>query len=347
MRGERCPPWAAGASPILAPPKAHMDRDLYEILGVSRTASADDLKKAHRTLVRKFHPDVNKEPGAAARFKEIQEAYDVLADDDKRKRYDQFGMAGVRAGPAGGPSGGGAPGADPFGGANPFGGGGQGWQNVDPSTFEDVFGSVFGGGRARGGRGRGFGGFGGFEEADAGPQKGRDLTMEETVDFTTAALGGKRSITVNGQGIQLSIPAGTLDGARLAVRGKGAPGASGGTAGDLIVTVRVAPHPWLRREGDDLVMDVPLTIAEAALGTTVKVPLLSGSVQMRIPPGVKSGQRLRVKGKGIQPAKGQAGDFHAVIAIEAPKDLDARGRELVEELAPRLPSPRTGAQWRE
>jgi DnaJ-class molecular chaperone len=204
-----------------------------------------------------------------------------------------------------------------------------------------------GGGRARGGRGRGFGGFGGFEEAEAGPQKGRDLAMEETVDFTTAALGGKRSITVNGQGIQLSIPAGTLDGARLAVRGKGSPGASGGPAGDLIVTIRVAPHPWLRREGDDLVMDVPLTIAEATLGATIKVPLLSGSVQMRIPPGVKSGQRLRVKGKGIQPSKGGPGDFHAVIAIEAPKDLDARGRELVEELAPRLASPRTGPQWRD
>jgi molecular chaperone DnaJ len=317
-----------------------VDRDLYELLGVPRTASADDLKKAHRGMVRKYHPDVNKEPGAEARFKEIQDAYDVLADPEKRKLYDQFGMAGVRAGPAGGAPGGGA-------GAGPFGGG-QGWQNVDPSTFEEVFGSMFGGGRggrARAGRG-GFGGFGGFggDEED-GPRQGRNLDVEETVDFTTAALGGTRSFRVRGESIDVRIPAGIADGAKLAVRGKGAPGEHGGPAGDLIVTVRVSPHPWLRREGDDLVTDLPVSIAEATLGATVRVPLLEGSVQLKVPAGVRSGQRLRVKGKGICPAKGTPGDFLASVLVEAPRSVDAEARRLVEELAPRLPNPRTGPQW--
>ena len=320
-----------------------MERDLYEILGVTRAASADDLKKAHRGLVRRFHPDVNKEPGAEERFKEIQDAYDILADPEKRKRYDQFGIAGVRAGPAGGASAGGAGG----GGAGPFGGG-QGWQNVDPSTFEEVFGSMFGGargGRARAGRG-GFGGFGGFGGAEEeGPQPGRNLDVEETVDFTTAALGGTRSFRVRGESIDVRIPAGIADGAKLAVRGKGAPGDHGGPAGDLIVTVRVSPHPWLRREGDDLVTDLPVSIAEATLGATVRVPLLEGSVQLKVPAGVRSGQRLRVKGKGICPAKGAPGDFLASVMIEAPKAVDAEARRLVEELATRLPNPRTGPQW--
>jgi DnaJ-class molecular chaperone len=322
-----------------------VERDLYDILGVPRTASADDLKKAHRTLVRKFHPDVNKEPGAAERFKEIQDAYDILSDPEKRKLFDQFGIAGVRGGAAGGGPG---HGAGTGAGGGPFGGG-QGWQNVDPSTFEEVFGSMFGGGgrggRARAGRG-GFGGFGGFGGAEEeGPQQGRNLDVEETVDFTTAALGGSRSFRVRGESIDVRIPAGIADGAKLAVRGKGAPGEHGGPAGDLIVTIRVSPHPWLRREGDDLVMELPVTIAEAALGASVRVPLLDGSVQLKVPAGVRSGQRLRVKGKGIHPSKGTPGDFLAAVMIEAPKSLDADGRRLVEELAPRLANPRTGPQW--
>jgi molecular chaperone DnaJ len=327
-----------------------MESDLYKLLGVSKTASADDLKKAHRGLVRKFHPDVNKEPGADARFKEIQEAYDILTDPEKRKMYDQFGIAGVRSGPtgAGGGARGGA-GGDPFAGAGPFGGGaggggGQSWQNVDPSTFEDVFGSMFGRGGPRSARGRGFGGFEGDEEDEA-PQPGRNAPASETIDFTTAVLGGTRSFRLEGESIEVRIPAGIASGTKLAVRGKGGVSAAGGPRGDLIITIHVSPHPWFRREGDDILMDVPVTIAEAALGTTVRVPLITGSVQLKVPAGVKSGQHLRVKGKGIQPAKGSAGDFHAVIQIEAPKELDPAARELLEKLAASLPNPRTGAQW--
>ena len=328
-----------------------MDRDLYEILGVTKSATADDLKKAHRTLVRKYHPDVNKEPGADRRFKEAQEAYDILSDPEKRKLYDQFGMAGVKAGPAAGGTG--PRGGDPFGGAGPFGGGaGGGWQNVDPSTFEEVFGSMFGGGRAgRGARGRGgpggFGGFGGFGGApdEEEPAHGPDVRASETIDFVTAALGGTRSFRVDGESIDVRIPAGIASGAKLAVRGKGGKSGSGGQAGDLIIGITVTPHPWFRREGNDVLMDVPLTIAEAALGATVRVPLLQGSVQLKVPGGVKSGQRIRVKEKGIHPPKGTPGDFYAVVQIEAPRTLDASGRRLLDELAPQLPTPRTGPQW--
>ncbi|MFM8640767.1 MAG: DnaJ C-terminal domain-containing protein [Planctomycetota bacterium] len=323
-----------------------MERDLYEILGVTKSASADELKKAHRGLVRTYHPDVNKDPGADARFKEIQDAYDILSDPEKRKLYDQFGIAGVRAGAGGGAPGGGRAGGDPFGGAGPFGGGGggQGWQNVDPSTFEEVFGSMFGGGRGRA-RGRGRSGFGGFDDAEDEPHQGTDAAASETVDFLTAALGGTRSFRVNGEAIEVRIPAGIRSGAKLAVRGKGGAGARGGQAGDLIITITVTPHPWFRREENDVLMDVPLNIAEAALGTTVRVPLLQGSVQLKVPAGVKSGQRLRVKGKGIAPAKGTPGDFYAVIQVEAPREMDAQTRGLVEELAPRLANPRSAEKF--
>ena len=150
---------------------------------------------------------------------------------------------------------------------------------------------------------------------------------------------------MNGESIEVKIPAGIRSGARLAVRGKGARSASGGAAGDLLITIHVSPHPWVRREGDDIMMDVPLTIAEAALGTVVRVPLLNGSVQLKVPAGVKSGQRLRVKGKGIHPPKGVEGDFYAVVQVEAPKELSAEDREALERMASNLPNPRTGAQW--
>lgn len=313
-----------------------MERDLYEILGVQKGASADELKKAHRKLVREFHPDVNKAAGADKKFAQIQEAYDILSDAEKRKLYDQFGMAGVKAGAAGPAGGGGPRGGDPFGGMH---GGGQ-WQDADPSSFEEIFGSMFGGRAGRGGRAGG-----GNEPPRA--QQGRSIDVEETVDFTTAAIGGSRSFKIDGQSFEVKIPAGTVDGAKLAVRGKGGAGSNGGAAGDVVITVRVAPHPWIRREGDDLVVAVPLSIAEATLGTTVRVPLLEGSVTIKVPPGVRSGQKLRVKGKGIQRAKGEPGDFYAQLQIEAPKQLDERQRQLLEELAPTLPSPRTGAAWKE
>jgi DnaJ-class molecular chaperone len=171
--------------------------------------------------------------------------------------------------------------------------------------------------------------------------------VQETIDFTTAALGGTRSFRLQhtDQTVEVKIPAGVQDGAKLAVRGKGSAGERGAAAGDLIITLRVAPHPWLRRDGNDLLMDVPLTLSESALGATIKVPLLEGSVSLRVPGGVRSGQKLRVKGKGIHPAKSEPGDFYAVLHVEAPKNLSDEQRKLLEELGESLPQVRVGERW--
>lgn len=293
-----------------------MPRDPYEVLGVPRTATADQIREAHRKLAKKFHPDLNKTPEAATTFKEVQEAYDLLSDEAKRRRYDQFGHAGAA---------GGGPG---FGGAAP-------WGNVDPSTFEEIFGSFMGGG-GRGGPGR------------RGPSAGGDLESEITVDFMTAATGGVRHVSVQDGtdtvSLDVRIPAGIETGGTLRVRGKGSPGMGGGPAGDLVLQVRVAPHPWFRREGLDIVVDVPISIAECALGTTVQVPLLEGTASLRVPPGTGSGKRLRLKGKGVQ-AKTGAGDLYAVLRVEAPKTLSDEDRAALERMKSTEGDPRAEAPW--
>ncbi|MBX3354643.1 MAG: DnaJ domain-containing protein [Phycisphaeraceae bacterium] len=332
-----------------------MARDYYEVLGIDRGASADDIRKAHRKLARKLHPDVNKAADAQARFAEIQEAYDILSDEEKRKRYDQFGHAGVSGAAAAGP-GTGARGASA---GSPFGGAGQ-WQDVDPETFESIFSnfgdffSARGGssdarsgagrqGARSGSRGGAWPGGGGW--SGGAPNQGADVEAETTVAFETAALGGRQSLRLRGvQGrdeeIELKIPAGLSDGTRMRLRGKGHPAPGGGTPGDLVVTVRVTPHPWFRREGLDIILGVPLTIAEASLGTSVTVPLLQGSVTLKVPPGARSGRRLRVKGKGITDAKGVCGDFYAELQIVAPETLTAEDRDALEAMSARLPDPR-------
>lgn len=330
-----------------------MPRDYYEVLGVPRNASADDIRKAHRKLARKFHPDVNKSPEAVKQFAEAQEAYDCLSDDEKRKRYDQFGHAGVSSAAGAGP-GAGWPGQ---GGTASGAGGGQ-WSDVDPQTFESIFSnfgdffSTSGGAGARsrsgGAGGRGHAGTHGSRgRAGAAPQPGADVEVETTVSFETAALGGKQQISLRGaagkvEHIEIKIPAGIHDGAKMRVRGKGHPSPNGGDAGDLVVTVRVASHPWFRREGLDIVLDVPLTIAEAALGASVTVPLLRGSVALKIPAGVRSGRRMRVKGKGITDGHGVSGDFHALLQIHAPESLDDEDRTALETIGEHLPDPRAG-----
>ena len=170
------------------------------------------------------------------------------------------------------------------------------------------------------------------------------------MSFLTAARGGSERIrrgpgAGGGQSIEVKIPAGIDSGAKLRLKGKGHPGPDGGAAGDIILTIAVGKHPYFRREGLDLLVDVPLTLAEAALGTTVTVPLLTGSVEIKVPPGAASGQRLRVKGKGIARPQGAAGDFHAVIQIAAPKTLSDRARQLLSDLAPELKNPRESAPW--
>jgi DnaJ-class molecular chaperone len=294
-------------------------RDPYEVLGVPRSATAEQLREAHRKLAKRFHPDLNKSPEAAAKFKEIQEAYDLLSDAQKRAQFDQFGHAGPSMG--GGAGGG-------------FGGGGK-WGNVDPSTFEEIFGDFMGGGARRGG-------------ARRGPSAGGDLESEITVDFMTAAVGGVRHVSVNDGHETLSldvrIPAGIETGGTLRVRGKGSPGSGGGPAGDLVLHITVAPHPWFRREGLDILVDVPISIAECALGTTVQVPMLEGTASLRVPPGTGSGKRLRLKGKGVS-AKSGAGDLYAVIRVEAPKSMSDEDRAALERMKSNDGDPRADAPW--
>jgi DnaJ-class molecular chaperone len=289
--------------------------DYYKLLGVSKTATADEIRKAYRKLARKYHPDVNKADDAATKFAEVQEAYDTLSDAEKRKRYDTYGSSG--------------PGAGGFRG-NPHwqqSGGGHG----QPVDFSDIFGSAFGGG------GSPFGGGG----RSAQPSKGQNNEAEITVTFMTALKGGVEEINTGNSISKIKIPAGIESGKKLRLKGKGQPGTMGGEAGDIIVTVSIGGHFMYQRHGLDVEMDVDINIAEAALGTKVTLPLpLGGSVDMRIPPGVSSNSRLRVKGKGCETSGGKIGDFYAVIHIVAPTELDEETKELLEKVKERLPNPR-------
>ncbi len=338
-----------------------MPRDYYEILGVPRSASDEDIRKAHRRLARKFHPDVNKSADAPAKFAESQEAYDVLSDAEKRKRYDQFGHAGVNGHASEGRAGGGS-GGDPFSGAGgPFRGGprpgqpgwtgsdaGGQWSDVDPETFDTIFGDLFGArGGARGGRAAG----GGSRSSRPNPPAvGVDIDHPVGVPFAVAANGGSESVKVtlgdgSSQSIDVRIPAGIKHGSKLRVKGKGQAGRNGGPPGDLILTINVGDHPWFKRDGLDLSLDVPITIAEAALGTIIEVPLMKGTVKLKVPAGTSSGARLRAKGKGITDAKGDAGDFYAVMKVVAPESLTDEEKATLEAMHERLPNPRGLTLW--
>ena len=319
-------------------------RDLYDVLGVGRTASAEEIRRAHRKLAREYHPDVNKAADAAKRFGEIQAAYDVLSDPEQRKQYDQFGHAGVGAAPGGGSGArrtytwqsGGGPGPQDSG-------------SIDPESFADIFEQFFG----RGGSPVDFGAHAGTRggprtaSRQHRPQPVADAQHTLNVSFMTAALGGTEQLRLSHgdivETIDVKIPAGVQAGAKLRVRGKGYPAPGG--RGDLILTIEVGPHPLFRRDGLDLIIDVPITIVEAALGATVNVPLLSGSVEMKIPPGASSGRKLRIKGKGIVDAGGRRGDFYAVIQIEAPEHLSKVDQEQLQNLGSRLKKPRESGPW--
>jgi curved DNA-binding protein len=312
-----------------------MPRDYYEILGVSRSASEDEIKSAHRKLVRKLHPDVNKEADASAKFAEVQEAYDVLSDAAKRKTYDQYGHAGVSAG-------------GPGGGGSRRGESGASWGEVDSESFESIFGDLFGGGRGgRGPRGPR------VARGDRGmpPMPGEDLDLEITVPFSTAAVGGTQGIGYTGpngvrETLDLKIPKGFPDGGRLRIKDKGQGGQFGGPPGDLIVTVKIAPHPWFTRDGLDLSIEVPITFVEAAVGTAVELPLLEGTVKLKVPPGTSSGARLRAKGKGIANAAGEAGDYYAVLKVVSDvKALDDDDRAALNRMGRKLPDPRAATAW--
>jgi len=287
------------------------EKDYYDILGVKKAASADDIKKAYRALAKKFHPDKNKgNKDAENKFKEISEAYEVLSDKEKREQYDRLGKEAFHFGGQGG--------ANPFaGGANPFGG-------FDFSQFTS------GGGRPRGGR-RSTGGAGGFTDIfsdlfggggggfEAGPERGTDLEAELTIDFRDAILGATMDLVINGKGIKVKIPEGVAEGQRIRLRGKGAPGGNGGPAGDLNVLIHVRPHPLFERRGDDIYIDLPIKVGEAIRGGEVEVPTIHGPVRARIPAGTQGGQTFRLRGKGVKKKAGAFGDHYYRVEITVPK----------------------------
>jgi curved DNA-binding protein len=303
-----------------------MAEDFYQVLGVSKNSSEAELKKAYRKLSRENHPDSKPNDKAAAeKFKQVQEAYSVLSDSEKRQKYDRFGHAAFQGGGRGGGS--------------PFGGG-----QVDLSD-------LFGGGGGGGGFDFGdlFGGGGGRRAARA--RKGQDVETTIDVPFTTAAEGGSYSLTINTSGkpeqITARIPAGVDSGSVIRLSGQGHPGMGGGPNGDLMVKIRVAPHPYFRRDGANLLVDVPISLTEAALGAKVDVPTLSeGLVTVTVPAGSASGTRLRLRGKGIINRKtNEPGDLYAILQIVVPKNLDDRSRELLEEFAKLHPENLREDRW--
>ena len=349
-------------------------RDYYEVLGVSKGASDDELKKAFRKEAKKYHPDLH--PGdkaAEEKFKEVNEAYEVLSDKDKRARYDQFGHAGV----------------DPNFGA---GGGTGGFGGFDMGDLGDIFGDIFGG-------------FGGGSARRNGPRRGQDIRQVVDVTFEEAAFGCKKHITVSraedcghchgtgakpgtsaqtcqrchgtgqvqtavntpfgrmmntstcpecrGEGkiikepcsacrgtgkvrrtktIEISVPAGIDNGQTMQLSGQGEPGAKGGPAGDLLVTIRIRPHDIFRRENFDVFMEMPISFVQAALGATVQVPTLDGAVEYDIPEGTQTGTTFKLRGKGIPSIRGRGrGDQYITVNVEVPRNLSAKQKELLRE----------------
>lgn len=341
-------------------------RDYYEVLGVAKSATADEIKKAHRKLVRQHHPDRN--PGnkqAEEKFKEVQEAYDVLSDADKRAKYDQFGHAGVGAGVGTGGDpweafrrAGGAPGG--------FGGNGRRQYRGGPGvSVEDFEGGDFNAGQFSeifeqlfGGRGGAAGGFGGMGSGRAGgrprprpaePMRGSDVEYPVNLSFEDAARGTSLSLTITRDGkpekIDVKVPAGVKDGSRVRIKGRGGQ-VVGGEPGDLFIITSVQPHPYYRREGLDVLVDLPVSLYEALLGTKAEVPTLDGPVTLTVPPGTSSGAKLRIKGRGVERGA-EKGDQFVVVKVIVPKNLDDEDRALVQKLQAKHPiDARAEAPWK-
>ena len=283
-------------------------RDYYEILGVNRGATPEEIKKAYRKLAVQYHPDKN--PGdktAEEKFKEASNAYSVLSDPDKRRMYDIRGHAGVE------------------------GMGFEGYRNMDDIfrhiNLDDIF-----------GRG-GFGGFGGFGDAfgDAfgqrrttAPSRGRDIRMNVSVPFEDAVLGSMKEVNVQGKPLRIKIPPGIQDGKTLRIQGHGESLGSG-ISGDLLVTVSVQPHPTLTREGADLLTDATVSMTTAALGGSVRLQTLTRDVDLKIPPGAQPGQQFRLRGRGGVDTSGRKGDLRVRLVVEIPKSLSRKQRNLLKE----------------
>jgi curved DNA-binding protein len=310
------------------------NKDPYQILGVSRGASPEEIKKAYRRLAKQHHPDRNpNDKSAEQRFKEVQAAYEVLGDAQRRAQYDQFGAGGPTpayqtwtTGPGG-----------------PFSGGDVSFDFSSLGDLTGIFEQFFNRGGGQRGRRRG---------AAREAPRGADLESALDVSLEEAARGTERELVLStsdsrdsSERVRVHIPAGVSDGQRIRVRGHGNVGPGG--RGDLLIRVHTQPHPYFRREGQDLLLDLPLTFAEAALGTQVEIPTLAGRTMVKVPPGTSSGTKLRLREHGLPAARGQpAGNLYVVVRIIAPRELSPRARELVSELDRELQQrPRDGITW--
>ncbi len=300
-------------------------KDFYQLLGVARSATQDEIKKAYRKLAMQYHPDKN--PGdkkAEDKFKEFSEAYETLSDEKKRQTYDQFGHAGA--------------GGNPFGGG--FGGQQRGAGNADPfqDIFGDVFGDIFGGGQ--GGRGGGAYNSGRQRGGPRAPVRGSDLRYTLSVSFEEAATGCERMVSFMRQvgskeesaKLAVTVPAGVKEGQRLKLAGEGDKPASG-TAGDLYVIIDLQEHALFKREEFDVILDLPVSYTDAILGATSEIPTLFGKAEIKIPAGTHSGQAFRLKGKGF-PKLGSvgAGDMLVRVLVDTPNKVNSRQKEILEEL---------------
>lgn len=334
------------------------ERDYYEILNVNRTAKPEDIKRAYRKLAKQYHPDRNpNDKSAETRFKEVQAAYEVLSDPQKRKLYDQFGHAGVggagvedgwRAGP---------------GGQRVYTWRSGGGPDIPVEGLDDlfeIFAGMHGGGRGRvGGFEEFLGGAGGASRRSrrkpaAEPLRGQDVECPVTITFDEAIRGTTRDVRLTDRDgrsrtatITVKVPAGVRDGQRIRLKEKGSATPSGGPRGDLYIICNVEPHPYFRRLGNDILLEVPLSITEAALGAKVEIPTLDGLTVLTIPPGTPSGVKLRLKGKGVKPAGDKPrGDQYCLVHIVPPRSLTPRERELLEQLRSASgESPRKDAGW--
>lgn len=336
-------------------------RDYYDVLGIAKSASMEEIKKSYRKLARKFHPDNNRsDPSAETKFKEVQEAYDVLNDAKKRQAYDQFGHAGIDSAAATEAAAAAA--------AAGHGKGGFRYSTQTPGGATMDFGEVdlndllqsFMGGNGGGRRGRGRGGAGGaggpfggqtpFAREQPAPP-GRDITYPVNISFEQAIRGTTVEVRLNtndrsiDETISVKIPAGIEDGKTVAARGKGQPGPTG-QRGDLLIVVHVQPHAFFRRDGADIEMDLPISLAEAAAGATVSVPTVDGPVELRIPPGLSSGKRLRIKERGVKQKDGARGNQYCRILIQLPSDLTEAEKQQIAALEKAHAfNPRKDAGW--
>jgi DnaJ-class molecular chaperone len=299
-------------------------RDPYEILGVSKTASEAEIKKAFRNLAKKHHPDTQSaDKNAQKKFQEISGAYDIVGDKEKRAKFDA-GEIDASGNPRGFDrrQGGGFRQGGPF-------GGGQGardfhftWDNAgggaqEGFSAEDIFADLLGGGGGRRGRSQ--------------PRRGEDFTVSTTISFDEAARGGTRRVVApTGEQIDVKIPVGVKEGQHIRVKGRGGPGRNGGPSGDILIQIAVAPHPSMTREGNDIRMELPVTLKEAVQGGKVNVPTLSGTVALSVPPNSNTGTVLRLKGKGIAPANTTPGDLYVKLVVALPEHPDSDLAKFVE-----------------